>query len=93
MSTRPSAIRYVYDGGAQGSIDGREQPLKVAIVGDIAHSRVARSNIHGLVKMGADVHLAGPATMMPARVEELSRLFTRVWRAPSKADVIMMLRI
>ena len=78
----------------KGSIDGREQPLKVAIVGDIAHSRVARSNIHGLVKMGADVHLAGPATMMPARVEELGpTVHTRVEGALENADVIMMLRI
>ena len=45
--------------------------LKVAIVGDILHSRVARSNIYGFTKMGAEVHLAGPQTMRPAEVETL----------------------
>src|SRR5207302_691478 len=45
--------------------------VKVVVVGDIAHSRVARSNIAGLSKMGARVTLVGPPTLMPARVEEL----------------------
>ena len=50
---------------------GRIAGLKVAIVGDIAHSRVARSNIYGLTKMGAQVSVGGPATMMPRDVERL----------------------
>jgi aspartate carbamoyltransferase catalytic subunit len=44
---------------------GRLQGLKVAIVGDITHSRVARSNIHGLTRMGAEVAICGPATLLP----------------------------
>ena len=50
---------------------GRLDGLKVAIIGDIAHSRVARSNCEGLAKMGSDVVLAGPVTMMPHGVETL----------------------
>ena len=47
---------------------GRLDGLKVAIVGDITHSRVARSNIQGLTKMGSSIFLAGPPTMMPPGV-------------------------
>ena len=50
---------------------GRLDGLKVAIVGDITHSRVARSNIQGLTKLGSQVYLAGPPTMMPPGVEQL----------------------
>ena len=50
---------------------GKIAGLKVAIVGDIAHSRVARSNIYGLAKMGAQVVLAGPATMLPRDIEQM----------------------
>ncbi|MEK6654605.1 MAG: aspartate carbamoyltransferase catalytic subunit, partial [Thermodesulfobacteriota bacterium] len=50
---------------------GRIAGLHVAIVGDIAHSRVARSNIHGLSKMGAHVSVAGPATMIPRDIEKM----------------------
>lgn len=68
--------------------------LKVAIVGDIAHSRVARSNIYGLHKMGAQVTVAGPATMMPRDIEGLGvEVRTSLEEAVSGADVIMMLRI
>ncbi len=71
-------------------IDG----LNVAIVGDIAHSRVARSNILGLQKMGAQVRIAGPATMIPLEAEALGvTVFHRVEEAIEGADVIMMLRI
>lgn len=78
----------------KGRIDGRDNPLRVAIVGDIAHSRVARSNIHGLIKMGAEVRLAGPATMIPRDVEALGpSVHYRVEEALEDADVIMMLRI
>ena len=45
--------------------------LKVGIVGDIAHSRVARSNIWALTKLGAEVILVGPPTLMPAKVDQL----------------------
>ena len=68
--------------------------LKVAIVGDILHSRVARSNIYGFTKMGAEVHLSGPRTMMPAEVERMGvRWHTSLSEVIPQADVIMMLRI
>jgi aspartate carbamoyltransferase catalytic subunit len=68
--------------------------LKVAIIGDIAHSRVARSNCTGLTKMGAEVVLAGPPTMMPQGIETLGvRVAPDVDAAVEGADVVMMLRI
>jgi aspartate carbamoyltransferase catalytic subunit len=73
---------------------GRLAGLKVAIVGDILHSRVARSNIYGFTKMGAEVHLSGPRTMMPAEVERMGvRWHTSLSEVIPQADVIMMLRI
>ena len=51
---------------------GKIEGLKVAIIGDIAHSRVARSNIHGLTKMGAKVVLYGPKTLMPKGIEKIA---------------------
>jgi len=73
---------------------GRLAGLKVAIVGDILHSRVARSNIYGFTKMGAEVHLVGPRTMKPAEVERMGiRWHTRLAEVIPEADVIMMLRI
>jgi aspartate carbamoyltransferase catalytic subunit len=68
--------------------------LKVAIIGDIEHSRVARSNIYGLTKMGANIVLAGPATMLPHDIEQMGvKVFTRLDDAITNADVVMMLRI
>ena len=68
--------------------------LKVAIIGDIAHSRVARSNIHGLTKMGARVFIAGPPTMIPYEMEKLGvTVHTRIEEAIRDADVVMALRI
>ena len=73
---------------------GRIAGLKVAIVGDISHSRVARSNIYGLTKMGADVSVAGPATMLPRGIEKMGvRAFTGIDEAITGADIVMMLRI
>ncbi|MBU1149518.1 MAG: aspartate carbamoyltransferase catalytic subunit [Proteobacteria bacterium] len=73
---------------------GRIAGLKVAIVGDISHSRVARSNIHGLTKMGARVFVAGPATMLPRDIEKLGVVaHSRIAEAIKDADVVMMLRI
>ncbi len=73
---------------------GRIAGLKVAIVGDITHSRVARSNIHGLTKMGAQVSVAGPATMLPRDVEKMGvSAYTRIDEAIREADIVMMLRI
>ncbi len=78
----------------KGPIAGRSTPLRVAILGDIAHSRVARSNIFALTALGADVRVAGPRTMLPQGIETLGvRVFDRVDRALEGADVVMMLRI
>jgi aspartate carbamoyltransferase catalytic subunit len=74
----------------KGRIDG----LKVAIVGDIAHSRVARSNIYGFTKLGATVTVAAPPTMLPPGIESLGcSATTDLGAALKDADVIMMLRI
>ena len=73
---------------------GRLDGLKVAIVGDVLHSRVARSNIFGLHTMGAEVALCAPPTLMPAQMEELGvKTYTRVEEAVEGADVVMGLRI
>ncbi len=68
--------------------------LKVAIIGDILHSRVARSNIWGLTKLGAEVAVAGPATLMPPQLEKMgAKIYTTVEDAIRGADVINVLRI
>ncbi len=73
---------------------GRIAGLKIAIVGDILHSRVARSNIYALTRMGAEVHLAGPATMMPRDMGKMGvTVHYRLEPAIQAADIIMMLRI
>jgi aspartate carbamoyltransferase catalytic subunit len=75
-------------------VKGTLSGLKVAIIGDIAHSRVARSNIHGFTKMGAEVVLAGPATMLPPYLDTLgARVAPSLDEAVTGADVIMMLRL
>ena len=73
---------------------GRIEGLTVAIIGDIAHSRVARSNIHGFRKLGAEVRVAGPPTMLPADVESLGvKAYTNLREAIDGVDVVMALRI
>jgi len=68
--------------------------LRLAIVGDIAHSRVARSNIYAFTKMGAEVRVVGPPTMMPLEVERLGvRVFYDLDEGLRGVDVIMMLRL
>ena len=68
--------------------------LKIAIIGDIAHSRVARSDIHAFTKMGSEVTVAGPATMLPPYLESLgARVTCSLEEAVTGADVIMMLRL
>lgn len=74
--------------------------VSVAIIGDIEHSRVARSNLYALTKLGASVRLAGPRTMMPAGIEAMVnvpkadvRVCHRVEEALEGADVVMALRI
>jgi len=75
---------------AKGSLEG----LKVAIIGDIMHSRVARSNIIGLGKMGAKVRIFAPATLLPIGIETMGcQVCSSMEEAVSDADVIMGLRI
>jgi aspartate carbamoyltransferase catalytic subunit len=74
----------------KGRIDG----LTVTIIGDVAHSRVARSDIYAFRKMGAEVRLAAPPTMLPVDVESLGvKGFTSLREAIDGADVVMALRI
>jgi len=74
----------------KGHIDG----LTVAIVGDIAHSRVARSNIAGFQKMGAEVRVTAPPTMIPPDVEALGvKAYPSMRECLDGVDVVMMLRI
>jgi len=68
--------------------------LAIVIVGDVAHSRVARSNIAALTKLGAEVRVVAPPTMLPLNVEQLGvKVFYRFDDALMGADVIMMLRL
>jgi len=70
--------------------------LRVAIIGDIAHSRVARSNIHLLSKFGSDIVLCGPASLLPRELKVLApgvTLTNNIREAIQDADVIMMLRV
>lgn len=74
----------------KGRIDG----LTVAIIGDILHSRVARSNVYGFQKLGAEVRVAAPPTMIPAAVETLGvKAFPSLREAIDGADVVIVLRI
>jgi aspartate carbamoyltransferase catalytic subunit len=73
---------------------GRIEGLKVCICGDILHSRVARSNIWGLSKLGAEVAVCGPASLMPLGLEELGvTVFRRIEDAIEWADVLNILRL
>jgi aspartate carbamoyltransferase catalytic subunit len=82
--------RTILDRGQQ--LEG----LRVAIIGDIAHSRVARSNVYLLSKYGADIVLCGPASLLPRELEDIApgvTLTTNMNDAIRDADVIMMLRV
>ncbi len=73
---------------------GKLEGLKVAIIGDIAHSRVARSNLYAMKKLGMTVRLAGPGTMIPPGIERLgAEVYTDMRAALEGVDVVMMLRI
>ncbi|MFM7321010.1 MAG: aspartate carbamoyltransferase catalytic subunit [Armatimonadota bacterium] len=75
---------------AKGSVEG----LTVAIVGDVAHSRVARSNIWGLTKLGATVRLVGPKTLLPSDADRLPvTCHTDLREGLDGADVVMVLRL
>jgi len=74
----------------KGSLEG----LKVAIVGDILHSRVARSNIWGLTTMGASVFVTGPPTMLPPGLERMgATVCSEIEECLDGADVVMVLRL
>ncbi|MBQ7792219.1 MAG: aspartate carbamoyltransferase, partial [Clostridia bacterium] len=73
-----------------GSVEGK----KVAIIGDIYHSRVARSDTYGLLKLGAEVVMAGPRTLLTNDLESLGvKMYTDVDKAIKGADVVMPLRL
>jgi len=73
---------------------GRIAGLKIAIIGDIAHSRVARSNIYGLTRLGAEVRLVGPPALIPPEVEGPGiSVFYNMEDALMDVDVIMVLRL
>jgi aspartate carbamoyltransferase catalytic subunit len=77
---------------SRGTLEG----LRVAIIGDIAHSRVARSNVHLLSRFGADIVLCGPPSLVPRELEHLAPGVSITYDLPTaiqKADVIMMLRV
>ncbi len=74
----------------KGTLEG----LKVVIVGDILHGRVAHSDIHGLKKYGADIHLVAPPTLLPAAIEQWGvTVHYHLDEALKDADVIMLLRL
>ncbi|GIW43422.1 MAG: aspartate carbamoyltransferase [Candidatus Binatia bacterium] len=72
---------------------GQFEGLVVAIVGDILHSRVARSNLYGLRALGAEVRLAGPRTLLPPEAGALAFTTTDLGEAVRGADVVMVLRL
>jgi aspartate carbamoyltransferase catalytic subunit len=73
---------------------GRIQGLIVAICGDVLHSRVARSNIHLLTKLGAKVRVIAPTTLLPSQIDKMGvEVFTDMRKGLKDADVVMMLRL
>jgi aspartate carbamoyltransferase catalytic subunit len=73
---------------------GRIEGLRVCIVGDVLHSRVARSNIYGLLKLGAEVAVCGPPTLVPPAIQELGvTVFTQIEEAIEWAGVLNVLRL
>ncbi|MBL8150022.1 MAG: aspartate carbamoyltransferase catalytic subunit [Blastocatellia bacterium] len=79
---------------------GRIEGLQIAIIGDISHSRVARSNLHLLTKLGAQVRVAGPATLIPPSFDKIAEgssgsvvTTTSIDEAIDGADVLLMLRV
>lgn len=73
---------------------GKVAGLKILIVGDIAHSRVARSNIWGLKKLGAEVAVAGPQTLIPREIEKMGvKVYSDLDQGLENVDVVNILRI
>ena len=74
----------------KGNIEG----LKIAICGDILHSRVARSNVYLMNMLGAEVNVIAPKTLMPVAVEKLGvKAFTDMKKGLDGCDIVMMLRL
>lgn len=73
----------------KGTLEG----INVLIVGDIMHSRVAHSNIYGLIKTGANIMVSGPPSLIPKEVENYAKVYLNLDEAVKKADVINILRI
>ena len=96
-ATAPTSIRRraCSTSSPSASIKGRIEGLTVGLVGDIAHSRVARSNIHGLLKLGAKVIVCGPPTLVPRddRASWASRWRYRLDDILPRCDVVNVLRI
>jgi len=92
MNEHPT--QALYDAYTIRDKKGDFKGLKVVIVGDISHSRVARSNIWLLNKMGANVSICGPKTLIPAQIEQMGvKVYNDVEKALDGADVVMGLRI
>jgi len=73
---------------------GRVGGLRIAICGDILHSRVARSNIHCLNTLGAEVRLVAPSTLIPTGIDRLGAVvYTDMWKGLEDCDIVMMLRL
>ncbi len=82
------------DCGTMRRHKGNLEGLVVTIVGDVMHSRVARSNLFALAKLGATVRVAGPRSLLPPGIEKLgAEVFDRVEPAMEGADVVMVLRL
>ena len=108
MLARSVSIRVVYAGDGwhehptQALLDiftlkeklGRVEGLKVSIVGDIAHSRVARSNVWGLTKLGAQVMVCAPKLLIPPEIEQMGACVTHdIDEALKEADAVNVLRM
>ena len=102
MSGAPHLIAPLVSASVINAGDGMDEHptqalldmLKVAIIGDIYHRRVVRSDVYGLTKLGADVSVGGPTTLMPPGMERLGvKVFNNVEDAIKDADVVMGLRI
>ncbi|MAG70369.1 MAG: aspartate carbamoyltransferase [Acidobacteria bacterium] len=92
--THEHPTQALLDGFTIRARKGRIAGLKVAIVGDLLHSRVLRSNVLLLRALGAEICVCGPPTLMPPGIEQFGvRATTRIDEAAEGADVIMMLRI
>src|SRR6185437_650713 len=94
VSERPIKKVPALRGKTIGDKHGKIAGLKVCLVGDVLHSRVARSNLWGLTKLGAEVAVCGPWTLLPRGIEDLGvKVFSRIEEAIEWADVLNVLRL